>query len=453
MSDRTATWPPQFTLYAWTTVGDCCALAAKHKGKIAGIGGLAAAALWSRYPRLTARGRVRASLQPHIERLQEYGQGRGASSYYCVFGPKAAGKSSTTHAAFGGWHGVHRYEVSLNVDEIDEVNLRHALAGPLGLVGLGDMYGTHLSVMNRLCNIFLRRDFVAVLNLVDKQGELSDAQVLQLAGEVSGLGRSLTHDNGICKLVVETSVPKLGDAIAVREGSICHKVHVLPMSLEDFKECFAEYVLADKDALFALDYTPTAPPKARWFGPTDKDREAYTAWASKLLSCKLKGGGPGITTVEDLATEYFYKVGPDVRRLADLVGGKAKLTFAESMCCFGKRASTAGHSEINDAHNDLKKKLKSLTAEESQVVAQLVAAGPRGCLPKTRDDTKSKFSLLERPTSGTLVRKIHSHVTLHYVGHVYALLMQEHKNDDAKVRTLMKQYGWVDMVNPRATAA
>ena len=90
--------------------------------------------------------------------------------------------------------------------------------------------------------------------------------------------------------------------------------------------------------------------------------------------------------------------------------------------------------------------MESLTAEESQFVEKLVAAGPRGCLPETDDDTNSKFSLLARPTSGTLVRKIHSRVTLHYVGHVYALLMQEHKNDDAKVRALMKQYGWVDMV-------
>ena len=77
--------------------------------------------------------------------------------------------------------------------------------------------------------------------------------------------------------------------------------------------------------------------------------------------------------------------------------------------------------------------MKSLTAEESQFVEELVAAGPRGFLPEMDDDTESKFSLLERPTSGTLVRKIHSRVTLHYVGHVYALLMQEHKNDDAKV--------------------
>ena len=71
----------------------------------------------------------------------------------------------------------------------------------------------------------------------------------------------------------------------------------------------------------------------------------------------------------------------------------------------------------------------------------------------TDDDTGSETSLLERPTSGTLVRMIHQDVTLHYVGHVYALLMQEHKNDDAKVRALMKQYGWVDMVDPDVTAS
>ena len=90
--------------------------------------------------------------------------------------------------------------------------------------------------------------------------------------------------------------------------------------------------------------------------------------------------------------------------------------------------------------------MKSLTAEESQLVEQLVAAGPTGYLPKTDDYTDSEFSLLERPTSGTLVRQIRGRVTLHSVGHVYALLMQEHKNDDAKVRALMKEYGWVDMV-------
>ena len=96
-------------------------------------------------------------------------------------------------------------------------------------------------------------------------------------------------------------------------------------------------------------------------------------------------------------------------------------------------------------HNELGEKLESLTAGESQFVEKLVAAGPTGCFSETRDDTDSKLSLLERPTSGTLVRKIHGCVTLHRVGHVYALLMQE-QNDDAKVRALMKQYGWVDMV-------
>ena len=43
----------------------------------------AAVALWETYPRPTARGRVRASLQPHIEKLQEYGQGRGAHFAAC----------------------------------------------------------------------------------------------------------------------------------------------------------------------------------------------------------------------------------------------------------------------------------------------------------------------------------------------------------------------------------
>ena len=168
----------------------------------------------------------------------------------------------------------------------------------------------------------------------------------------------VTSPVGVCFLRVKQCVScviwsthahhtMLGHAIAARVGDICLKVHVLPMSLEDFKECFAEYVLAAGKARKVLPKQETAPPKASWFGPTDKDREAYTAWASKLLSCKLEGGGPGITTVGDLATEYFYKVGPDVRRLADLVGDKeVNLTFAEGMCCF---VCTCFHSR---SHSD-----------------------------------------------------------------------------------------------------
>ena len=93
--------------------------------------------------------------------------------------------------------------------------------------------------------------------------------------------------------------------------------------------------------------------------------------------------------------------------------------------------------------------MKSLTAEESQLVEKLVAAGPRGYGTRAGDDTGSKFSLLKRPASDTLVRMIGDCVTLHYVGHVYALLKRN--NDDTKVRALMKQYGWVDMVGPDVT--
>ena len=98
-------------------------------------------------------------------------------------------------------------------------------------------------------------------------------------------------------------------------------------------------------------------------------------------------------------------------------------------------------------------KLDKLKDPEKQLVQKLVTSGPKGHLPRGRDDVRAAASLLERPTSGTLVRMIHQDVTLHYVGHVYALLMQEHKNDDAKVRALMKQYGWVDMVDPDVTAS
>ena len=97
-------------------------------------------------------------------------------------------------------------------------------------------------------------------------------------------------------------------------------------------------------------------------------------------------------------------------------------------------------------------KLDKLEDPEKQLVQKLVTSGPTGHLPG-RDDVRAAASLRERPTTGTLVRMIHSRVTLHDVGHVYALLMQEHKNDDAKVRALMKQYGWVDMVDPDVTAA
>ena len=152
---------------------------------------------------------------------------------------------------------------------------------------------THLSVMNRLCNIFLRRDFVAVLNLVDKQGELNDTQASVLAARISKLGRSLTHDNGICKVVVETSVPKLGDAIAAREGSICRKVHVLPMSLEDFKACFAEFALADEEARNVLPKQETAPPKASWFGPTDKTGRPTRRGRASCCRASSRAAVPG----------------------------------------------------------------------------------------------------------------------------------------------------------------
>ena len=455
MSDRTATWPPRFSLDAWTTVGDSYALAAKHKKTTACFGTLvffSAAALWKTHPRFTARGRVRASLQPHIEELQRYGQGRGAKSFYCVLGPEAPGMSSTTHAAFGGWHGVYRYKVDMGSGNVIGDDLEQKLAIPLSLVGLGGWYETRLSVINKLCNIFLRRDFVAVIDLVVTR-DLRDAELSLLAARTSELGRNLTRENGICKLVVETSVPKLGDAIAEHEGNSCHKVHVLPMSLEDFKECFAEYVMAeDETARNVLLKQETAPPTASWFGPTDKDREAYTAWASKLLSCKLESAGPGINTVEDLVTEFFYKVGPNVRDLASLAAGRRDATFAESMCCFRVDASTAGHTGVEFQHSLLTQKLARLTAEESQFVEKLLAAGPTGFLPETDDDTYSERSLLDRRMSRTLVQKIYNRVSLPYVGHVYALLMQEH-NDDAKVRALMKQYGWVDKIDPDVTAS
>ena len=148
---------------------------------------LGLAASLPRCGRFTARGRVRASLQPHIKELQEYGQGRGAKSFYCVLGPKAAGKSSTIHAAFGGWHGVYQYKVNLNVADHMEVNyVKQALAGPLGLEVVRNPPLRHEQAVQH-------RDFVAVLNLVNKQGELSDEEVSLLAAMTSALGRNLTR--------------------------------------------------------------------------------------------------------------------------------------------------------------------------------------------------------------------------------------------------------------------
>ena len=87
------------------------------------------------------------------------------------------------------------------------------------------------------------------------------------------------------------------------------------MNLEEFKKAAPHAMLRDAEACKVLKVTGTS--------------------AEKIPLHKLEGGGPGINTFEDLVTEYFYKVGPDVRRLAGLVKGKAKLTFAKGMCCFG----------------------------------------------------------------------------------------------------------------------
>ena len=88
------------------------------------------------------------------------------------------------------------------------------------------------------------------------------------------------------------------------------------MNLEEFKKTAPHAMLRNAKACKVLQVTGKS--------------------ASEIPLHKLEGGGPGITTVEDLATEYFYKVGPNVRRLTDLIKGKkANGTFAEGMCCFG----------------------------------------------------------------------------------------------------------------------
>ena len=88
------------------------------------------------------------------------------------------------------------------------------------------------------------------------------------------------------------------------------------MNLEEFKKATPHAMLRNAKACEVLQVTGMS--------------------AEKIPLHKLEGGGPGITTVEDLATEYFYKVGPNVRRLANLVVGKeVDGTFAEGMCCCG----------------------------------------------------------------------------------------------------------------------
>ena len=88
------------------------------------------------------------------------------------------------------------------------------------------------------------------------------------------------------------------------------------MSLEEYKKAAPPAMLRDAEACDVLKVTGMSAPQ--------------------IPLHKLEDGGPGINTFEDLVTEYFYKVGPDVRRLADLVGGKeVDGTFAEGMCCFG----------------------------------------------------------------------------------------------------------------------
>ena len=67
------------------------------------------------------------------------------------------------------------------------------------------------------------------------------------------------------------------------------------MNLEEFKKAAPHALLRKAKACKVLQVTGKS--------------------ASEIPLHKLEDGGPGITTVEDLATEYFYKVGPNVRRL------------------------------------------------------------------------------------------------------------------------------------------
>ena len=95
------------------------------------------------------------------------------------------------------------------------------------------------------------------------------------------------------------------------------------MNLEEFKKAAPHAMLRDAEARDALKVTGMS--------------------ANEIPLHKLEGGGPGINTFEDLVTEHFYKVGPNVRRLADLVGKKkADRTFAQSMLfwctCFHRRS-------------------------------------------------------------------------------------------------------------------
>ena len=79
------------------------------------------------------------------------------------------------------------------------------------------------------------------------------------------------------------------------------------------------------------------------------------------------------------------------------------------------------------------------------LLLEMVEAGPHGLLTSSI----AKEKILGLRTDATIARRIHEDtITLHYVGHVYALLMQKY-NNDKKVRDLMKDYGWVDMTRPK----
>eukprot|EP00754_Rhynchopus_humris_P030326 Rhum_TRINITY_DN15266_c8_g1::Rhum_TRINITY_DN15266_c8_g1_i1::g.147797::m.147797 len=247
------------------------------------------ALVFKRYPCVAAGGAIRPNIEAAAERVRQYSQDfvrDGGGSYVVTCGPQASGKTTLLQAAFGGKRYAGYHEVSLHAEEVRAVDFENKIGTQLP----GATYMTterRLRLLDRFCRVVYRHPYVAVINLdINGIANRDMKHLKDMAARVDGFGRGMCYDTITCPVVFETSVPQLADAITkVASGSICWAIHVPPLSLEEFKVCFAEYVMhgSAKEALAILGFKPTTPPKSGWFGPNDESRKAYTAWANKIL--------------------------------------------------------------------------------------------------------------------------------------------------------------------------